>query len=179
KIQWGCGIRPEIVRDADNPGYWVNSSYCPIHLHLKNPKQPQVLDDAEYDDIDCNVSRLDRYSKNLTKSQFENWRKAMTEEKTNMYSKMFVLLSLKASTGEVLSVNRTPNSSHWCGPPAPIAEKESKELLYAVNGVFVLTREPPEVINRFQVGTMFVRKALTSSEIPYLGSSPWCFLAEL
>ncbi|CAF1424531.1 unnamed protein product [Didymodactylos carnosus] len=143
KIQWGCGIRPEIVRDADNPGYWVNSSYCPIHLHLKNPKQPQVLDDAEYDDIDCNVSRLDRYS------------------------------------SEVLSVNRTPNSSHWCGPPAPIAEKESKELLYAVNGVFVLTREPPEVINRFQVGTMFVRKALTSSEIPYLGSSPWCFLAEL
>ncbi|CAF4453899.1 unnamed protein product, partial [Didymodactylos carnosus] len=44
-----------MVRDADNPEYWVNSSYCPIHLHLKNPKQ--VLDDAEYDDIDCNVSR--------------------------------------------------------------------------------------------------------------------------
>ncbi|CAF1475939.1 unnamed protein product, partial [Didymodactylos carnosus] len=46
-----------MVRDADNPGYWANSSYCPIHLHLKNPKQPQVLDDAEYDDIDCNGSR--------------------------------------------------------------------------------------------------------------------------
>ncbi|CAF1291505.1 unnamed protein product [Didymodactylos carnosus] len=58
KIQWGCGIRPEMVRDADNPRYWVNSSYCSIYLHLKNPKQPQVLDDAEYDDIDCNVSRF-------------------------------------------------------------------------------------------------------------------------
>ena len=53
-------------------------------------------------------------------------------ETANIFSKMFVPLSLKASTGEVLWVNQTPNSLHWCRPLALIAEKESKELLFAV-----------------------------------------------
>ncbi|CAF4507988.1 unnamed protein product, partial [Didymodactylos carnosus] len=61
-------------------------------------------------------------------------------ENANIFSKMFVSLSLEASTGEVLWINESPNSSHWCRPLALIAEKESVELLYFVNGAF----EPEE-----------------------------------
>ncbi|CAF1316127.1 unnamed protein product [Didymodactylos carnosus] len=57
-------------------------------------------------------------------------------ETANIFSKMFVPLSLKAASGEVLWINDTPNSSRWCRPLALIAVKESKDLLHFVNTVF-------------------------------------------
>ncbi|CAF1048025.1 unnamed protein product [Didymodactylos carnosus] len=70
--------------------------------------------------------------------------KDMPMQNTNIFSKMFVPLSLKDSTGEVVWRNESPNSSHWCRPLGLIAEKESAELLWFVNGVF----EPGETSQR-------------------------------
>ncbi|CAF4439347.1 unnamed protein product, partial [Didymodactylos carnosus] len=46
-------------------------------------------------------------------------------QNTNIFSKMFVPLSLKDSTGEVVWRNESPNSSRRCRPLGLIAEKES------------------------------------------------------
>ncbi|CAF1037840.1 unnamed protein product [Adineta ricciae] len=66
-IEWGCGVRPEMIRDQENPGYWKNTDYCPKHVHLENVSStPDSIDQCEYDIIDCNVSRTDRYSSRRT-----------------------------------------------------------------------------------------------------------------
>ncbi|CAF1174607.1 unnamed protein product [Rotaria sp. Silwood1] len=66
-IEWGCGFRPEMVRDKQNPGYWTNTKYCPKHIHLENTQLVHCSTDKdEYTVVDCNVSRTDRYSNRRT-----------------------------------------------------------------------------------------------------------------
>ncbi|CAF4034484.1 unnamed protein product [Rotaria sordida] len=66
-IEWGCGTRPEMIRDEQNPGYWKNCSYCPQHRSLENNQSVHgSIDQSEYDVIDCNVSRTDRYCSRRT-----------------------------------------------------------------------------------------------------------------
>ncbi|CAF1277478.1 unnamed protein product, partial [Didymodactylos carnosus] len=56
-LQWGCGIRPEMIPDKDNPGYWISTTYCPKHIHLaKNTihqlkPQPSTLISDDYGSI--------------------------------------------------------------------------------------------------------------------------------
>jgi hypothetical protein len=57
-------------------------------------------------------------------------------ETANIFSVMYVPLSLKSDSGELIWNNQTPNSSHCCRPLALIAEKESKKLLEFINRVF-------------------------------------------
>ena len=57
-IEWGCGFRPEMVRDKQNPGYWTNTKYCPKHIHLENTQLIHCsMDKDDYNIVDCNVSR--------------------------------------------------------------------------------------------------------------------------
>ncbi|CAM4982329.1 unnamed protein product, partial [Rotaria socialis] len=57
-IEWGCGIRPEIIKDKIHPGYWINTKYCPEPIHLENIQSTETsIDKDDYDSIDCNVSR--------------------------------------------------------------------------------------------------------------------------
>lgn len=59
-IEWGCGLRPEMIRDREHPGYWTNTPFCPEHLCLENNQSTQnSIDKDDYDAIDCNVSRFD------------------------------------------------------------------------------------------------------------------------
>jgi hypothetical protein len=59
EIEWGCGIRPEMIRDKNNPGFWSTTTFCPKHIHqLECDQSLRVVNDAvEYDSVDCNVSR--------------------------------------------------------------------------------------------------------------------------
>ncbi|CAF1374371.1 unnamed protein product [Rotaria sp. Silwood1] len=66
-IEWGCGVRPEMIRDKQHPGYWTNTEYCPKHIHLENIQSVHgSTDKDDYDVVDCNVSRTDRYSNRQT-----------------------------------------------------------------------------------------------------------------
>jgi hypothetical protein len=57
-IEWGCGFRPEMVRDKQNPGYWANTKYCPKHIHLERTQSVHCSTDKDdYNVVDCNVSR--------------------------------------------------------------------------------------------------------------------------
>jgi hypothetical protein len=57
-IEWGCGFRPEMVRDKQHPGYWINAKYCPKHIHFENSQLVHgSTDKDDYDVVDCNVSR--------------------------------------------------------------------------------------------------------------------------
>ncbi|CAF2264247.1 unnamed protein product [Rotaria magnacalcarata] len=57
-IEWGCGIRPEMIPDKQHSGYWKNTKYCPEHIHLENSQfVHSTIDRDDYDSIDCNVSR--------------------------------------------------------------------------------------------------------------------------
>ncbi|CAF1654087.1 unnamed protein product, partial [Adineta ricciae] len=61
-IEWGCGFRPEMIPDKDNPGYWKNTKYCPKHIYLEHIQAaPCSIDKDDYNVVDCNVSRTDRY----------------------------------------------------------------------------------------------------------------------
>ncbi|CAF4120079.1 unnamed protein product, partial [Rotaria magnacalcarata] len=56
-IEWGCGIRPEMIPDKQHSGYWKNTKYCPEHIHLENSQfVHSTIDRDDYDSIDCNVS---------------------------------------------------------------------------------------------------------------------------
>ncbi|CAF4094944.1 unnamed protein product [Adineta steineri] len=66
-IEWGCGFRPEMIRDKQNPGYWTNTKYCPKHIHLELTQSVCCSTDKDdYNVVDCNVSRTDRYCNRQT-----------------------------------------------------------------------------------------------------------------
>ncbi|CAM4835124.1 unnamed protein product [Rotaria magnacalcarata] len=66
-IEWGCGIRPEMIKDRQHPGFWTNTKYCPEHIYLEySQSTSSVIDKDDYEPIDCNVSRTDRYSSRHT-----------------------------------------------------------------------------------------------------------------
>jgi len=57
-VAWGCGFRPEMIPDKNNPGFWENTNFCPKHIHLRGAQlthEPNTEND--YAPIDCNVSR--------------------------------------------------------------------------------------------------------------------------
>ncbi|CAF1394633.1 unnamed protein product, partial [Didymodactylos carnosus] len=54
-VEWGCGIRPEMIKDNNNPGYWKGTIYCAKHLCLTRNTHKIVTGD-DYDDVECNVS---------------------------------------------------------------------------------------------------------------------------
>ncbi|UJR17414.1 hypothetical protein I4U23_004309 [Adineta vaga] len=61
-IEWGCGFRPEMIPDKQNPGYWKNTKYCPKHIDLEYTQSVRCSTDKDdYNVGDCNVSRTDRY----------------------------------------------------------------------------------------------------------------------
>ncbi|CAF1621154.1 unnamed protein product [Adineta ricciae] len=66
-IEWGCGFRAEMIPDKDNPGYWKNTKYCPKHIYLEHIQAaPCSIDKDDYNVVDCNVSRTDRYCSRRT-----------------------------------------------------------------------------------------------------------------
>ncbi|CAF2237018.1 unnamed protein product [Rotaria magnacalcarata] len=66
-IDWGCGFRPEMIQDKKNPGFWKNTNFCPKHVHLNNDQSTEDINNSnDYDNIDCNVSRNDRYTSRKT-----------------------------------------------------------------------------------------------------------------
>ncbi|CAF1511842.1 unnamed protein product, partial [Didymodactylos carnosus] len=67
EVPWGCGIRPERMRDSNKTSGWSGQTFCEKHRHLNNGQRDQdseLIDD--YKDDDCNVFRSERYSNRLT-----------------------------------------------------------------------------------------------------------------